>query len=463
MALIPPHRRPCVESLPEHLANVEAVLGLWARSAQPGPLADAVSAYQAASEALRGTLQRGVRQADPDATSLAALPVPDDPSAGLGPEGAPGPRALVAMSRTSRAIDAVLRVRGFMVSRCAPAQVVECACELLPALVVLDPFSEPEGWASLYAWRREAQLAHTEVLLVKPAEGRDVAPFGDAAFLARPLGRGDLTTRVRALMAGRENVHRVVVASADDSCQRLETVLAAGGVELCRAPNAQALLARVAEGADAVFVPLVFDGLGADELLARLRPRGAGPGIIFLLGPGDADDERVTTLGERLVGTACEPLARALDGLMARVERADETAGPVSRGVLPVRAFLTLFERVLDYVTRHGRRMLVLRVGFSDGPEGAVVPEEVWRELAGELALRFRLHDQVARSRAFGVLLLLVDALPEHLARFQAAIFEPVHRVLADRCGRPLPPFVFDAITCPDEARDVPSLLARLG
>ena len=464
MAVIPPHRQAGAESLPEHLANVEAVLSVWARSAQPGPLPDAVAAFRAASEALRTALQAGMRRSDPDADRLAALPVPDDASAGLsgGGEAAPGLRALVAMNRTSRAIDAVLRVRGFDVLRCTPDQVVERAHEVAPALIVLDPFTEAPGWAGLYAWRREARLAHTEVLLVKPTGGRDVAPFGDAAFLARPLGRGDLTTRVRALVAGRERVQRVAVGCVDDSCQRLETILSAGGVQVQRAGSVDALVAAVADGVDTVFVPLVFDGFAADALLARLRAAGEGPGVIFLLGPSDADDERVTTLCERFAIEACVPLARALDGLVARAAKAAEVTGTAARGVLPLRVFLAVFERVLDYVTRHGRRVLILRVGFSDGPEGAPVPDEVWRHLGVELAQRFRLHDQVARSRSAGVLLLLPEATPGHLERFQTAVFEPVHRVLADRFGRPLPPFVFDAITCPDEARDVPSLLARL-
>ena len=266
----------------------------------------------------------------------------------------------------------------------------------------------------------------------------------------------------RALVAGRERVQRVAVGCVDDSCQRLETILSAGGVQVQRAGSVDALVAAVADGVDTVFVPLVFDGFAADALLARLRAAGEGPGVIFLLGPSDADDERVTTLCERFAIEACVPLARALDGLVARAAKAAEVTGTAARGVLPLRVFLAVFERVLDYVTRHGRRVLILRVGFSDGPEGAPVPDEVWRHLGVELAQRFRLHDQVARSRSAGVLLLLPEATPGHLERFQTAVFEPVHRVLADRFGRPLPPFVFDAITCPDEARDVPSLLARL-
>lgn len=445
------------ESLPDHLVAVESLLTEWSRgAAQSGPLPEAVAAYCAASAALRGTLQAGVLSADPDAATLAALPLPAEADASR------GPRALVALSRSSRAIEAVLRARGFTVLRCKPAKVVERAREALPALVVLDPFSEPEGWSRLYEWRRESRLAHTEVLLVRPARGREDAPLGDVAFLARPLGRGDLSTRVRALLAGSGIVSRAVVAAADDSCQRLETLLAAGGTEVQRATDGAALAAAVVVGTDVVFAPLVFDGLAPDQVLARVRPGGQGPRLVFLIGPGDTELPQVVGLGEHLAPGA-QPLAEVLDELVGRVVRAEEAHGPADqRGVLPMRVFLSVFERVLDYVARHGRRMLVVRVAFEATPDGTPIPDEVWQHLGSELAERFRLYDQIARSHSAGVLALLVDATPAHLAGFQKVVFEPAHRVLADRYGKPLPPFAITTIRCPEDARDIPSLLARL-
>lgn|GEM_PF-2852276 len=449
---------PGAESLPDHLVAVESLLNEWSRgSTRTGPLADAVAAYCAASAALRGSLQAGVLGADPDAATLAALPLIEENDEGA------GPRALVALARSSRAIETVLKVRGFSVVRCAPAQVVERAREALPALVVLDPFSEPEGWARLYEWRRDSRLAHTEVLLVRLANGREDAPLGDAAFLARPLGRGDLSTRVRALLAGRATIARAVVAAVDDSCQRLETLLSVGGTAVSRVRDAGDLSAAVAAGADVVFTPFVFDGLPPDQVLARIQPNGTGPRVVFLIGPGDADSIPVTEVGERLAPVASRPLGGVLDDLVDRVVRAEEAHGPgTQRGVLPMRVFLTVFERVLDYVARHGRRMLVLRVGFESAPDGGLIPDDVWQTLGFELAERFRLYDQVTRSRSAGVLVLLADAAPEQMAGFQTVVFEPVHRLLADRYGKPLPPFAITTIRCPDEARDVPSLLARL-
>lgn len=444
------------EGLPERLVAVEQLLSDWARAVSTAsPLSEAAARFREASEALRQALQQGVRRADPDAAALASIPLPTPAS------DEPEPKVLMALSTPSKALEAVFRVRGLSVVRCEPSQVDERARALVPALVVLDPFSDPGGWAGLYAWRREARLAHTEVLLARPTRGREDAPFADAGFLARPLGRADLDTRVRALLTGRGPIARAVVASEDDSCQRLATVLSAHGVAVQRAGTPDELLAAVAIGVDLVFVPLLFGGLPTERLVEQVRPGGEGPSLVFLIGPVDADDERVTGLGQRLSSVTGRPLALALDDVVTRVLRLRDASGPsANRGVLSMRVFLAVFERVADYATRHGRGMLVLRVVFAEDP-AASLPDDLGQHLATELAFRLRLHDSVARN-ASGALALLTDATPEHLPRLQRAVFEPAHRALADRCGRPLPPFVITAIACPEEARDVASLLARL-
>jgi hypothetical protein len=266
---------------------------------------------------------------------------------------------------------------------------------------------------------------------------------------------------VRALLAGRGPIARAVVASEDDSCQRLATVLSAHGVAVQRAASPDELLAAVATGVDLVFVPLLFGEIPTERLVEQVRPGGVGPSLVFLIGPADADDERVRGLGQRLSSTTGRPFALALDEVVTRVLRVRDATGPsANRGVLSMRVFLAVFERVTDYATRHGRPMLVLRVGFADGPE-VTLPDDLGQYLATELAMRVRLHDPVTRN-ASCALAMLIDATPEHLPRLQRAVFEPAHRALADRCGRPLPPFVVTAIACPEEARDVASLLARL-
>jgi hypothetical protein len=384
-------------------------------------------------------------------------------------ENTAAPRALLALSRPSRALETVLRVRGFQSLRVSPDELLASALRLDPVLIIQDPFTQEGGWQALYDWKREPRLAHVSALLVRSLGRREDAPLGDVSFLARPLGRGDLPGRIRALLARRDSVkHAVVACAVTDSPDTLTSVLAASGVSVNRVPDYAGLLEALRSDPDIVFAPIVFDGGGAERLLDALRERQTWPQVVFMLGPDDAESPLLTKLGARVDAAQARSTAETLDRVINQELAGRRKVSPTgARGIVPANSFLYLLERFVDFSTRYGQRFLLLQVAFDDESGGDPSSSEAvttgdWQELAEGLAKRFRFHDVVSWSEGSRILILLVQADAAQVPRFEAEVIVPIRQGMIERKGHDLPPIVLRYVAFPDKGADLSSLLPLL-
>lgn len=382
---------------------------------------------------------------------------------------APGdeaPRALIALARPSRALETVLRVRGFQSFRVSPEELLSRALSLDPVLIVQDPFTQEGGWQALYDWKREPRLANASTLLVRSLGRREDAPLGDVSFLARPLGRVDLPGRIRSLLAARDRVNVAVVArSPSDPADQLESILVASGVSVTVVEDYGSLLEALRSDPDLVFAPFTFDGEGAERLLEALRERRTWPQVVFTLAPDDPENPLVTALGDRVDATRARSTAETLDRVIAQVLEERRKMSPTGeRGIIPSSSFLYVLERYVDYSTRHGQRFLVLQVAFAEDPADGNDPvaAEDWQDLSRDLAQRFRFHDVVSWSQGSRILLLLVQAGTGQIPMFTREIIGPVRKALIARKGRALPELVLRHVAFPEEGSDLASLLPLL-
>jgi DNA-binding response OmpR family regulator len=376
-------------------------------------------------------------------------------------------RALVALERRSRALEAVLRLRGLECVTCSPGEVRERTAAVRPVLVVQDPLAaEGQGWADLYSWKRDSRLAQAAVLLVRQQGERESAPFGGADVLARPFGRSDVGSRVRALLAGQGQVRKALLAeSAPDDARGLSVALAEAGIEVVACRYGEELAAAlVSAGGHMAFLPLVFDGKTAAEWLATVPAGTPRPALVMLMGPEDPGAADAPVLTRWLDAAPATPLAETLDAVVASVLRACdalEVAG--ERTVLPFRAFQAVLQRTADYAQRYARRFVLLQAGFEEPAEGEERPsDDDWMEFAQILAQRFRFHDVVAWSPGTAVYALLVESGQEQVAMFRDEVVEPGRKDLMLRVGRPLPAVTCRAVAFPEAGVASEALLAAL-